>query len=136
MVWCRGELSAEGVRGPDRPFRGCQVRSEMRIVQHRLADTLHFLGVLADFQAEHFLGQMLSDQLVAAAVWVDAVEGERDGGQVEDLVDLEPRSRPARGWACWPCGCRYCRIGSFRGVTILGRRDCRLPCVSWATPRL
>ena len=47
------------------------------LVQHGLADTLHFLGVLADFQAEHFLGQMLGDQLVAEAVGVDAVEGKR-----------------------------------------------------------
>ena len=47
------------------------------LVQHSLADTLHFLGVLADFQTEHFFHQMLSDQLVAAAVGVDAVEGKR-----------------------------------------------------------
>ena len=47
------------------------------LVQHSLADTLHFLGVLADFQAEHFFHQMLGDQLVAAAVGVDAVEGKR-----------------------------------------------------------
>ena len=47
------------------------------LVQHGLADTLHFLGVLADFETEHFLGQMLSDQLVAEAIGVDAVEGKR-----------------------------------------------------------